>query len=106
MTTAMTTAAQAHALRAAARFIEDTQMPHLTISVRGDGTISIHVGPAAGPAAARTAAVAVLAAATGAGGPVRTTYRTWSAAHSSGTGWIDGHDVRIGTYIGDDEDQA
>ncbi len=106
MTTAMTAAAQAHALRAAARFIEDTQMPHLTISVRGDGTISIHVEQDAGPAAARTQTVAVLAARTGAGGPVRTTYRTWSAAHSAGTGWIDGHDVRIGTYIGEEEEQA
>jgi hypothetical protein len=104
MTTAMTAAEQAHALRAAARFIEDAQMPHLTISVHGDGTISIHVGQDAGPAAARIAAVAVLAAATGAGGAARTTYPTWSAVHSAGTGWIDGHDVRIGTYIGTHEE--
>ena len=101
MTTAMT-AAQAHALRTAAAFIEDAQMPHLTISVSGDGTIIIHVEPGAGPPAARTQAVAALAAATGAGGLDRTTYRTWSAVHS-GTGWIGGHDVRIGTHISEQE---
>jgi hypothetical protein len=103
MTTAMT-AAQAHALRTAAAFIEDAQMPHLTISVSGDGTIIIHVEPGAGPPAARTQAVAALAAATGAGGLDRATYRTWSAVHS-GTGWIGGHDVRIGTHISEQESQ-
>lgn len=102
MTTAMTTVAQAHALRAAAAFIEDAQMPHLTVSVSGDGTIIIHVEPGAGPPPARTQAVAVLAAAAGAGGLDRTTYRTWSAVHS-GTGWIGGHDIRIGTHISEEE---
>jgi len=98
------TAAQAHALRAAAAFIEEAQMPHLTVSVSGDGTITIHVEPAAGPPTARTQAVAVLAAATRAGGLDRITYRTWSAVHS-GNGWIDGHDIRIGTHISEQESQ-
>lgn len=92
-------AAQAHALRAAATFIERTAMAHLTIAVRDDGTITIFVEPGAGPARARAQAVAVLAAQTSAGGLARTADATWECAYAASPGWIDGHDVRITTYI-------
>jgi hypothetical protein len=92
-------AAQAHALRAAAAFIERTAMAHLTIAVRDDGTITIFVEPGAGPAAARAQAVAVLAARTSAGGLARTAEATWECAYAVSPGQLGGHDVRITTYI-------
>jgi hypothetical protein len=92
-------AAQAHALRAAAAFIERTAMAHLTVAVRDDGTNTNFVEAGAGPADARAQAIAVLAASTGAGGLARTDCATWECAYADGPGWIDGHDVRITTYI-------
>jgi hypothetical protein len=92
-------AAQAHALRAAAAFIERTAMAHLTVAVRDDGTITIFVEADAGPAAARARAITVLAARTGAGGLARAGCATWECAYAAAPGRIDGHDVRITTYI-------
>ena len=90
-------AAQAHALRAAAAFIETAGIPGLSLTV-DEGQITIQV-PAdlAGPAA-RTAAVTLLAAAAG-GRAARDTRpgptRGWIRAE----GQIAGHHARIFTAI-------
>src|SRR2546425_184509 len=55
-------AAQAHALRAAARFLERTGMAGLSVTADDDGLLIISVPQHAGTPPARTAAVAVLAA--------------------------------------------
>jgi hypothetical protein len=86
-------AAQAHALHAAAAFIEHAGIPGLYLTIDGD-RISIQV-PAdlAGPGA-RTATVTLLAAA--AGGQVTATGR-WVTAD----GDLAGHPLRIFTPAGD-----
>ena len=91
-------AAQAHALRAAAAFIEHAGIAGLSLTIGADQiTIQVPVH-LAGPAA-RTAAVAVLAAATG-GQPSRDTApgsRTYGWV--SADGQVAGHAVRIFTAI-------
>ena len=86
-------AAQAHALRAAAAFIEHAGIPGLYLTIDGD-RISIQV-PAdlAGPGA-RTAAVTLLAVA--AGGQVTASGR-WVTAD----GELAGHPLRIFTPLTD-----
>jgi hypothetical protein len=90
-------AAQAHALRAAATLIERAGITGLSLTI-DTGLITIQVpGGLAGPAA-RTSAVAWLAAATGAR-PARNTRPGptcgWIFAH----GQLAGHPVRIFTPI-------
>ncbi len=86
-------AAQVHALHAAAAFIEHAGIPGLSLTIDRD-RVSIQV-PAdlAGPAA-RTAAVALLAAA--AGGHATAAGR-WVTADAD----LAGHPLRIFTPIGD-----
>ena len=89
-------AAQAHALRAAAAFVEQAGIPGLSLVI--DEEIVIQVPPALAGLAARTAAVARLAAAAGGRAsrddrPGRT--RGWISAD----GQIAGHRVRIFTAI-------
>ena len=90
-------AAQAHALRAAAAFIEAAGIPGLSLTVDPD-QIVIQVPAGLGGPAARTAAVTLLAAAAGGRaardarpGPTR----GWVRAE----GQIAGHHVRIFTPI-------
>ncbi len=97
-------AAQAHALRAAAAFIERTGLAGLSVTAGDDGAIIISVPRHAGPPAARTTAVTFLAATIGAHGPARTVYRSW--AWVSATGTIAGHDARITTTIEPGEQTA
>ncbi len=87
-------AAQAHALRAAAAFIEHAGIAGLSLTIGADQITIQAPACLAGPAA-RTAAVAVLAAAAG-GQPSRDT-----APGSRTYGWVsaDGHAVRIFTAI-------
>jgi hypothetical protein len=93
-------AAQAHALCAAAAFIEHAGIAGLSLTIDAD-RITIQV-PAhlAGPAA-RTAAVAVLAAAAG-GQPSRnTTPGAATYGWVSADGQVAGHAVHIFTAIGE-----
>jgi hypothetical protein len=90
-------AAQAHALRAAAAFIETAGIPGLSLTVDEDQILIQVPAGLAGPAA-RTAAVTLLAAAAGGRaapdtGPGRT--RGWVRAE----GQIAGHHARIFTPI-------
>ena len=90
-------AAQAHALRAAAAFIETAGIPGLSLTV-DEGQIVIQVPASLAGPAARTAAVTMLAAAAGGQAardarPGRT--RGWIRAE----GQIAGHDVRIFTPV-------
>ena len=90
-------AAQAHALRAAAAFIEQAGIPGLSLTV-DEGQIVIQVPASLAGPAARTAAVTMLAAAAGGQAardarPGRT--RGWIRAE----GQIAGHDVRIFTPV-------
>jgi hypothetical protein len=91
-------AAQAHALRAAAAFIEHAGIAGLSLTIGADQiTIQVPVH-LAGPAA-RTAAVAVLAAAAG-GQPSRdTTSGSRTYGWVSAAGQVAGHAVRIFTAI-------
>jgi hypothetical protein len=102
-TAATGTAAQARALRAAAAFIEQAGMTGLQVTASGDGSIVIRVPAAAGTPAARTAAVASLAAATGAPAPHRTAFGDCAWIASAGT--IAGHPARVTTHIDDKERQ-
>jgi hypothetical protein len=90
-------AAQAHALRAAATLIEPAGITGLTLTI-DTGLITIQVPAALAGPAARTAAVARLAAATGAR-PARNTTPGptcgWMFAH----GQLAGHPVRIFTPL-------
>jgi len=91
-------AAQAHALRAAAAFIEQAGIAGLSLTI-GAGQITIQVPVHLAGPAARTAAVAVLAAAAG-GQPSRNTApgsRTYGWV--SAEGQVAGHAVRIFTAI-------
>jgi hypothetical protein len=96
-------AAQAHALRAAASFIERTGLPGLSVSADGDAIIIV-VPRAAGTPAARAGAVTYLAALAGAPCPERSSYRSW--AWISASGRIAGHDARITTTIDPDEQET
>ena len=103
MTAAAGTAAQAHALRAAAAFLECAGLAGLPVTADGDGSLIIRVLASAGPPAARTAAIASLAAAAGAPAPRRTVSGgcAWIAA-----GAIAGHPARVTTHIDDKEQHA
>jgi len=96
-------AAQAHALRGAAQFLERTGIAGLPVTADDDGLLIISVPQHAGPPPARTATVAVLAAAIGAPAPARTVFRSlaWVAA----TGTIAGHRARVTTTIDQQEEQ-
>jgi hypothetical protein len=90
-------AAQAHALRAAAAFIEQAGIPGLSLTI-DEGQITIQV-PAhlAGPAS-RTAAVMLLAAAAG-GQAARDARPGPTRGWIRADGQIAGHHVRIFTAI-------
>ncbi|SRR5713226_7564191 len=88
-------AAQAHALRAAAQFIERTGMEGLSVTADSHG-IHIFVPPSLGGPAIRTAAVMFLAAALGSQ-PART--QTRALALVSADGQIAGHDACVTTSI-------
>ena len=92
-------AAQAHALRAAAAFIEHAGIAGLSLTIGAD-QITIQV-PAclAGPAAG-TAAVAVLAAAAGSQPSRDTVPGSRTCGWVSAGGQVAGHAVRIFTAIG------
>jgi hypothetical protein len=94
-------AAQAHALHAAARLIENTGIPGLSITVDADPgeQITIQVPEYLGTPAERTAAVAKLA--TAAGGTATREDSRWNDdfAWVLGTGTTEGHNVRIHTTI-------
>ena len=104
MTAAAASAGQAHALRAAAAFLENAGLAGLSVTADGDGTLIIRVPASAGAPAARTAAVAALAAAIGAPAPHRTVFRdmAWIAA----AGAIAGHPARVTTHIHDKEEPS
>ncbi len=98
MSTAITgTAVQARALRAAAAFIEQAGMTGLQVTASGDGSIVIRVPAATGGPAARTAAVASLAAAIGAPAPHRTV--AGDCAWIASAGVIARHPARVTTHI-------
>jgi len=102
--TAAAAGAQAHALRAAAAFIENARLTGLSVTADDDGTLIIRVPGHAGAPAARTAAVAALAAAIGAPAPHRTVFRSTAWIASAGT--IAGHPARVTTTINDKEEQT
>lgn len=94
--------AQAHALRAAAAFIENAGPAGLSVTADGDGSLIIRVPGHAGTPAARTAAVAALAAAIGAPAPHRTVFGAMAWIAAAGT--IAGHPARVTTHIDDKEE--
>lgn len=96
-------AAQAHALRAAAQFIEQAGLAGLSVTADDDGLLIISVSRRAGPPAARTATVAALAAAVSAPAPHRTEFR--SLAWVASTGTLAGHYARITTTIDTSEEE-
>lgn len=92
-------AAQAHALRAAAALIERTGIAGLSLTI-DDGQITIQVPAHLATPAARTAAVALLAAATG--GQATRQARpgpTYGWVHAEGE--LAGHPIRIFAPIED-----
>jgi hypothetical protein len=98
---------QAHALHAAAAFIEHAGIagiPGLQVTAEHDGVIVISVPRTAGSPAARTALVARLAAAAGAPPPARTSYRTsaWIGARAT----ICGHPAHVTTTISAEEEET
>lgn len=98
------TAVQAHALRAAAAFIETAGLAGLSVTADGDGTLILRVPAGAGTPAAREAAVAALAAAIGAPAPHRTVLAGCAWTASAGT--IAGHPARVTTHTDDKEQHA
>ena len=90
-------AAQAHALRAAAAFIEQAGIPGLSLTVDPDQIVIQVPASLAGPAA-RTAAVTLLAAAAG-GRADRDTRPGGTRGWIRAEGQIAGHDVRIFTPV-------
>jgi hypothetical protein len=90
-------AAQAHALRAAATLIERAGITGLTLII-DTGLITIQVPAALAGPAARTAAVARLAAATGAR-PARDTAPGPTCGWMFADGQLAGHPVRIFTPL-------
>jgi hypothetical protein len=89
-------AAQAHALRAAAAFIERTGLKGLSVTADSDG-IYISVPRSAGSPATRTGTVTYLAVLTGAPCPRRRDHQAWAWVATSGR--IAGHDAHISTTI-------
>ncbi len=69
----MTAAAQAHALRAAAAFLEHAGLAGLSVTADSDGSLILRVPAGTGTPAARAAAVTAIAAGTLAGHPARVT---------------------------------
>jgi hypothetical protein len=104
--TAATTsaAAQAHALRAAAAFIETAGLAGLSVTADSGGSLILRVPASAGTPAARTAAVAMIAAAIGAPAPHRTVFGDCAWIASAGT--IGRHPARVTTHIDDKEQHA
>jgi hypothetical protein len=98
------TAAQAHALRAAAAFLEGAALAGLSVTADGDGSLVIRVPAGAGAPAARAAAVGVLAAAIGAPAPHRTVFGDCAWIASAGT--LAGHPARVTTHVDDKEQHA
>ena len=98
------TAAQAHALRAAAAFLENAALAGLSVTADGDGHLVIRVPAGAGTPAARTAAVTALAATIGAPAPRRTAFGDFAWIASAGT--IAGHPARVTTHIAGKEQHA
>lgn len=96
-------AAQAHALRATAAFIERTGLAGLSVTADDDG-IYITVPRSAGSPAARAGTVTYLAALIGAPCPERRDYRSWTWVATSGR--IAGHHARISTTIEPDEQET
>jgi len=96
-------AAQAHALCAAAAFIERTGLAGLAVTADRDG-IYITVPRTAGRPAARARTVTYLAALTGAPSPQRQDHRSWTWVSTSGR--IAGHHARISTTIEPDEQET
>jgi hypothetical protein len=94
-------AAQAHALRAAAQFIERTGLAGLSVTADAHG-IGISVPARFGGPAARIAAVTFLAAVLGSQ-PVRRQTRAFALI--SAAGQIAGHDAQVITSI-DVQEQA
>ena len=90
-------AAQAHALRAAAAFIEQAGIPGLSLTVDEDQILIQVPADLAGPAA-RTAAVTLLAAAAG-GQAARETRPGRTRGWIRAEGQIAGHHVRIFTPV-------
>jgi hypothetical protein len=90
-------AAQAHALRAAAAFIEQAGIPGLSLAI-DEGQITIQVPEHLAGPAARTAAVTLLAAAAG-GHAARDTRPGPTRGWVSAGGQIAGHRTRIFTAI-------
>ena len=90
-------AAQAHALRAAAAFIEQAGVPGLSLTI-DDGQITIQVPVHLAGPASRAAAVALLAAAAG-GHPARQTRPGPTRGWIQASGQIAGHHARIFTAI-------
>ena len=88
-------AAQAHALRAAAAFIERAGIPGLSLTIDEDQILIQVPAGLAGPAA-RTAAVALLAAAAG-GQAARDARPGRTRGRIRAEGQIAGHPVRIFT---------
>lgn len=97
------TAAQAHALRAAAAFLEHSGTAGLSVTADGDGSLIIRVPACAGTPSARTAAVTVLAQAIGAPAPHPTVFG--SCAWIAAAGTLAGHPARVTTHIDDKEQQ-
>ena len=93
-------AAQAHALRAAAAFIEHAGVAGLSLTI-GDDRITIQVPVQLAGPAARTAAVEVLAAAAGGQAARNTAPGTRTHGWISADGQIAGHAVHIFTAIGE-----
>jgi hypothetical protein len=93
-------AAQAHALRAAAAFIETAGIAGLSLTIDED-QILIQVPAALAGPAARTAAVTLLAAAAG-GHAARDTRPGCTCGWVRAEGQIAGHHVRIFTPITQD----
>jgi hypothetical protein len=90
-------AAQAHALRAAAAFIEQAGIPGLSLTISQD-QVTIQVPDYLASPSARTAAVALLAAAAG-GHAAPVTRPGPTCGWISAEGQIAGHHVRIFTAI-------
>ena len=90
-------AAQAHALRAAAAFIEQAGIPGLSLTVDEDQILIQVPADLAGPAA-RTAAVTLLAAAAG-GQAARETRPGRTRGWIRAEGQIAGHHARIFTPV-------
>jgi hypothetical protein len=100
----MTAAAQAHALRAAATFLEDAGAAGLSVTADGDGSLVIRVPAGAGTPAARTAAVTAIAEAIGAPAPHQTVFGDCAWIASAGT--LAGHPARVTTHIDGKEQHA